>query len=157
MKSPTTEKAPEAPKTEEPAKTEETPAVSAPAPAEPATEAPKEEPKEEKKEEEATPTTPDHKKRGSIFGKVQGLYRNASKAGKSKKEKEATSTPAKVEETPEPKEEKTETPAAEEKKEETPAAPAAAPAEQNAIGDVVPDAVTVGQAPKSTPQVATSA
>lgn len=149
VKSPTGEKAPEAPKTEEPAKAEETPAV---APVEPVAEAPKEEKKEETPAE--APKEEEKKKRGSIFG---SLIRNASKAGKSKKEKEATNPPAKVEETAEPKEEeaKTETPAAvaapEEKKEET---PAAAP---SAIGDVVPDAVTVGQATKSTPPVATTA
>ena len=80
---------------------------------------------------------------------ILGLFRNASKAGKSKKEKEAAATtPAKVEETAEPTEEKT----AEPVKEEAPAA-----TEPATIGDVVPDAVTVGQAPKSTPQVSTTA
>lgn len=177
VKSPTTEKTPEAPKTEEPAKTEETPAPAAAAPAEPAAEASKEEKKEEETPattstaEATTPTT--KPKRGSIFGNLtgsvkkekegdsekpkglSGLFRNASKAGRSKKEKESTPPPAKVEETAEPKEEaKTEEPAKEEKKEET---PAPAPTEPAAIGDVVPDAVSVGQAPKSTPQVSTTA
>ncbi|KAF2264545.1 hypothetical protein CC78DRAFT_568242 [Lojkania enalia] len=165
VKSPTTEKEPaaaEAPKTEEPAKPEET---SAPAPtAEPAAEAPK----EEKKEEEAA--TPASKpKRGSIFGNltgsvkkekegeekhkgISGLFRKASSATKPKKEKEPA-TPAKVEEeTAEaPKEEAKEEPTKEEKK-ETPAA-----TEPKAIGDVVPEAVTVGQAPKSTPEVSATA
>ena len=174
VKSPTTEKAPEV-KSEEPVKPEESPAAVAPV--EPTTE----EAKEVKKEEEpatgvtstasATPAT--KAKRGSIFGGLGGgsvkkegenekpgllgLFRNASKAGKSRKEKEAAAPPAKVDEAVEPKEEKTETPAVEDKKEETPAAPVAT--EPTTIGDVVPDAVTVGQAPeiKSTPQVASTA
>lgn len=175
VKSPTTDKTPEAPKTDEAPKIED---PVAPAPTEPAAEAPKEEavkeePKEEKKEEPTTETsTTPAKKRGSIFGALgggsvkkekdgeekpqglKGLFRNASKAGRSKKEKEPTSTPAKVEETAEPKEEKTDAAPIEEKK-ETPAP--AAPTEQAAIGDVVPDAVTVGQAPKSTPEVSATA
>ncbi|KAF2686558.1 hypothetical protein K458DRAFT_402164 [Lentithecium fluviatile CBS 122367] len=167
VKSPSTEKAPEAPKTEEAPKVEETPAPVAPV--EPVAETPVET-KEEKKEEPAAEASTATKKRGSIFGALggsvkkekdgeekpqglKGLFRNASKAGKSKKEKEVAA-PAKVEEAAEPKEEKTEAAPAEEKKE--PEAPAV-PAEQAAIGDVVPDAVTVGQAPKSTPQVASTA
>lgn len=180
VRSPSGEKAPEAAKVEEPAKPEETPAPApVVAPVEPVA---AEAPKEEKKEEEpatgvtgtasATPTHKDKAKRGSIFGNLtgsvkekkegdsekpqglMGLFRNASKAGKSKKEKEATAAPAKVEETAEPKEEKTEEPATT-LKEADPVAPAGT--ESAAIGDVVPDAVTVGQAPKSTPQVSTTA
>ncbi|KAF2639801.1 hypothetical protein P280DRAFT_490946 [Massarina eburnea CBS 473.64] len=164
VKSPTTEKGPEPPKTaEEAPKLEETPAVAdATEPA--ATEAAKEEPAVE-----GATATPAAKKRASIFGGLggsvkkekdgeekpqglKGLFRNASKAGKAKKEKEPTNTPAKVEETAEPTEEKTEAaaPAAEE-------ASAAAPVEEAAIGDVAPDAVAVGQAPKSTPAVTSSA
>ncbi|CAI6254349.1 unnamed protein product [Periconia digitata] len=183
VKSPTTEKAPELPKSEETPKVEETapaaapvePVEPAPVAAEPATEAVKEEKKEETPATEAaTTTTPPAKKRASIFGSLggsvkkekdgeekpqglKGLFRNASKAGKSKKEKEpSTSTPAKVEETAEPVEEKSETaPVAESK--ETPAATTAAPTEQATIGDVVPDAVTVGQDHKSAPAVTSSA
>lgn len=175
VKSPTTEKAPELPET---ATTEETPAPVVAAPVEPAAEAPKE---EEKKEEEtpagnsatASAAPAPKAKRGSIFGNLtgsvkkekegeagekpqglKGLFRNASKAGRSKKDKEATTTPAKVEESTEPKEEKVDEAVKPEEKEETPAAPAAEPV---TIGDVVPDAVSVGQAPKSTPQVSTTA
>lgn len=147
VRSPSGEKAPEAPKTEEPAKVEEaTPAVAAePAAAagEPAAEAPKEE----------TPAPETKSKRGSIFG---SLLRNASKAGKPKKEKEAAAAPAKVEEAAEPKEEAAAEPAkVEEKKEETPATPAVI--EPVPAADVVPEAVPVGQAPKSTPQVPATA
>ncbi|KAH7114371.1 Pleckstrin homology domain-containing protein [Dendryphion nanum] len=150
IKSPTgeksTEKALETPvKTEEPAKVEETPAplaAAAPTPVEPVAET---------KDEPVTETTPP-KKRGSIFGT---LIRNASKAGRSKKEKEVTSTPAKVEEAAEPKEETPAVASTEEK--ETPVVPAPASTEPATIGDVVPSAVTVGQAPKSTTQVSSTA
>lgn len=163
---PATETPAEAPKIEEnPAETTETPA-----------EAPKETTEEASKEEASatTPTATLKSKRGSIFGnftgsvkkeksdgegeaktnKLTGLFRNASKAGKSKdvKKKDAT-TPPKVEEAAEPA--TTETPA-----KEAEAAPAAEPtpaAEPNSIGDVVPAAVTVGQAPKSTPEVSAAA
>ncbi|KAJ4296445.1 hypothetical protein N0V90_006490 [Kalmusia sp. IMI 367209] len=166
-KSPATEKAPELPKAEEAPKVEEAPAVGAPAAVEPVAEAPKEEAKEEPATEAATTTTPVTKKRGSIFGALGGkkegddkarsgfggLFRAASKAGKPKKEKEVTPA-AKVDEAAEPKEEKTEAaPVAEEKKEE----PAVAAAEPATIGDVVPEAVTVGQDTKSTPQVSATA
>lgn len=181
-KSPSTEKAPEVPKTEETPKVEETPAPVAPvepvepavpavAATEPTTEAAKEEKKEEVPATEATTTTPAAKKRASIFGSLggsvkkekdgeekpqglKGLFRNASKAGKAKKEKEpVTNTPAKVEETAEPAEEKTEAAPVVDSKE----APAVAPVEPATIGDVGPDAVTVGQAHKSTPAVTSSA
>lgn len=178
VKSPTTEKAPET-KAEDTVKPEETlaPAV---APVEPVAEEPKEVKTEEEPATGVTSTasaTPANKaKRGSIFGNLTGsvkkekegetsekpagllgLFRNASKAGRSKKEKDTATTPAKVDEATEPKEEKTETPVVEDKKEETLAAPAAT--EPTTIGDVGPDAVTVGQAPeiKSTPQVASTA
>jgi len=173
VKSPTTEKAPasEAPKLEDPVKSDEAP-VLAPvepvAPIEPTavTEAPK--------EEEATPavaTTPPQKKRGSIFGNLtggsvkkekdgeasekkglSGLFRSASKAAKTKKD-EKTGTAAKVDETAEAKEEIPPVPAVPvtEEKKETPAVA------EPTIGDVTADAVTVGQAPKSTSEVATTA
>ncbi|KAF1968350.1 hypothetical protein BU23DRAFT_558578 [Bimuria novae-zelandiae CBS 107.79] len=150
-KSPATEKAPELPKTEEAPKTEETPAVAAPATAEPVTESPKDEAKEEPAAEAATTTpTTKEKKRGSIFG---ALGRAVSKAGKPKKEKETTPA-AEAAEATEPKEEKSEVaPIAEETKED-PAATATEPAK---IGDVVPEAVAVGQDSKSTPQVSATA
>jgi len=182
VKSPATEKAPEVAKTEEAPKLEETATVAPITPIEPITpvapiaETPAEV-KEEKKEEavtEATTTsaTPTTKKRGSIFGALggsvkkekdgeekpqglKGLFRAASKAGKPKKEKEPVVAPTKVDEAAEPKEEKTDVaPLADSTKE---ADASALPTEQTSIGDVVPDAVTVGQAPKSTPQVASTA
>lgn len=170
VKSPSTEKAPELPKTEETPKVEETPAVAAPAAVEPVTEAPKEEAKEEPATEAAATTTATkEKKRGSIFGALGskkegddkarsgfgGLFRAASKAGKPKKEKETT--PAATD-AAEAKEEKTEVaPIAEETKEDAAAVPAAPATEPATIGDVVPEAVAVGQDSKSTPQVSTSA
>lgn len=154
VRSPSTEKAPEAPKTEEPAKAEAptaAPATTEPltpavAPVEPAAEAPKE---GAPKQENTTPA----KKRGSVFG---SLFRNASKAGKTPKKEEAPAVPTKAEETTEVKDTKTEEPA---KVEETSAAAPTAPAttEPAAIGDVVPEAVTVGQDSKSTPQVPATA
>jgi hypothetical protein len=164
VRSPSAEKAPELPKTEEPAKAEEAaiPAATSesaavPAPAETAVEAPK-----ETKEETPAAAPAAKPKRQSFFGNfgsvkkegesekpqgLSGLFRKASKATKPKKD-----TPAVAE----AKEEKVEEPVnAEDKKEETPAT--AAETEPAAIGDVVPDAVTVGQAPKSTPQVSTTA
>lgn len=165
VKSPATEKTPELPKTEETPKVEETPAVGAPAAVEPVTEATKEEAKEETATEAAPTTAPVPKKRGSIFGGLSskkegddkarsgfgGLFRAASKAGKPKEKKEKEITPAaKVEEVAEPTEETT--PAVEEKKEEPVVA-----AEPTTIGDVVPEAVSVGQDTKSTPQVSATA
>jgi hypothetical protein len=149
VKSPATETAPAAPVSEEAPKIEDAAAVPA-APATEATEAapvveaPKAETVEEKKEE--TPATSKKEKRNSIFG---NLVRAASKAGgkKEPKEKKETVAPATVEETAEPA-----VPVVE-KKEET----AAAPVEQSTIGDVVPEAVTVGEAPKSSAPVATTA
>jgi hypothetical protein len=161
-KSPTTE----APK--EPIVSAEAPKIEEPvAPVAETAEAPKEEAKEEPAKEETTPAA--HKaKRGSIFGnltntvkkektegeasepkkenKLTGLFRSASKSVKplAKKEKEPA-TPAKVEEKEEPK-----------SVEPTPAVTEPA-AEPKSIGDVVPDAVTVGQAPKSTTEVTTAA
>jgi hypothetical protein len=177
VRSPSTEKAPEVAKTEEAPQLDELPAPIAPVEAvEPAVPVvPTSEPAtlaalEDKKEEpvtEASTTTPAAKKRGSIFGSLggggsvkkekdgeekpqglKGLFRNASKAGKPKKEKETTNTPAKVDETVEPTEDKTTiAPLAD----ETPVV--AAPVEQPTIGDVGADAVTVGQAPKSSSAV----
>lgn len=176
VRSPSGEKAPELPKTEEPAKTEETSAApttetsAAPAPVEPVPAVNGTEEKKADEPKETTSPTTKHK-RGSIFGNfggsvkkegdsekpqgLKGLFRQASKAGKGKKEEKTPATPAKVDEAAEPKEETAEAAKVEEKKEETPAAPAAA--EPAAIGDVVPEAVQVGQAPKSTPQVSASA
>lgn len=163
---PATETPAEAPKIEEsPAEATETPA-----------EAPKETAEEALKEEApaTTPTATLKSKRGSIFGnftgsvkkeksdgegeaktnKLTGLFRNASKAGKSKdaKKKDAT-TPPKVEEAAEPATTE-ETPAKE--AEAAPVEPTSA-AEPNSIGDAVLAAATVGQAPKSTPAVSAAA
>ncbi|KAK0640324.1 hypothetical protein DIS24_g9492 [Lasiodiplodia hormozganensis] len=87
------------------------------------------------------------KKRG-----LGGLFRNPSKAAKEKKEKKETAAPAKVEEEAENKPE--ETPATEEAKKE---GEEEQKDEENkpAIGDVVPEAVTVGQS--STPAVQATA
>jgi len=96
--------------------------------------------------------TPKKEKRGSIFG---SLGRSLSKATKStpKEQKKEPATPTTVTEAPEPKDESVASPLAAEKKDESPAV--AAPAEKS-IGDVVPEAVTVGEAPKSTPAVSTT-
>ncbi|OCL13253.1 hypothetical protein AOQ84DRAFT_118694 [Glonium stellatum] len=162
----TTETSAEAPKIEEtPAPVVETPE----APKETTEETPKEEAKEEA--HATTPTATQKSKRGSIFGnltgsvkkekaeiegeiktnKLTGLFRNASKAGKNKdgKKKDST-TPPKVEEVNEPSTE-------EAAKEEAAPTIEPTPAEPNSIGDVVPAAVTVGQAPKSTPEVSATA
>jgi hypothetical protein len=167
VKSPTTEKAPssEAPQLEDPLKETEAPVVApvepAVAPVEPSAEAPK--------VEEAVGATSTQKKRGSIFGNLtggsvkkekdgetsekpkglSGLFRSSSKATKTKKEDKTTTAPAKVDEAAEPKDDAPLT-------EATLETPAAA-TEPQSIGDVTPDAVTVGQAPKSTTQVTTSA
>ncbi|KAF3049862.1 hypothetical protein E8E11_009587 [Didymella keratinophila] len=103
-------------------------------------------PVEEKKEE----TLPKKEKRSSIFG---SLARTVSKAGGKKEPKEKKEAPATVQESAEPAD-KVETPVvAEEKKEETPVVPA----QQSTIGDVTPESVNVGEAPKSSAPVATTA
>jgi len=163
-KSPTTE-TPAPVKTEaEAPKAEEIPAVAETA------EAPKEEVKTEEPVKEETTPPAAKAKRGSIFGsltnsvkkektegevepkkesKLTGLFRSASKAAKPlNKKKEEPAAPAKLEEKDEPK---TEEPAA---AVETKTEPSSEPP---IIGDVVPDAVTVGQAPKSTPEVSATA
>jgi hypothetical protein len=148
VKSPMTETAPTLPVTEEAPKIED---AAAPAPevteVAPVAEAPKAEAVEEEKKEE-TPVTAKKEKRSSIFG---NLVRAASKAGgkKEPKEKKETVAPATVEEASE-----TAAPVAEHKEETVAAAPAT---EQSTIGDVVPEAVTVGEAPKSSAPVATTA
>ena len=129
-----------------------TPVVSEPVEpvvAAPATES-KVEPAATDKKEETTPVKKE--KRGSIFG---SLGRSLSKVTKSKdpKEKDTAVTPTTVPEASEPKEEKAVGPL-DDKKDETPVA--AAPAEKS-IGDVVPEAVTVGEAPKSSSTVPTTA
>ena len=167
-KSPTTETAP---KVEEPKKE----ATPEPAAAVEATEAPKEEEKKDEAPLGVTSTAaaaPAPKaKRGSIFGNfggsvkkekegeageqkhgLSGLFRNASKSIRPKKEEKAAAAPPKVEETAETKEE--EKKVEEAPKEETPVEKKTEPA---TIGDVVPEAVTVGQAPKSTPEVSATA
>ena len=103
---------------------------------------------EEKKEETVAPKK---EKRTSIFGQ---LARTVSKAGgkKEPKEKKETVAPAVVEESAEPAD-KTEVPAVAETKEETPVVPA----QQSTIGDVTPESVNVGEAPKSSAPVATTA
>lgn len=147
-KSPAVETAPTLPKTE----AEETPAPVVANGVEPAVPVAETSvaaaPAEEKKEE--TPAVPKKEKRGSIFG---SLARTVSKAGgkKEPKEKKENTTPATVQETAEPAD-KVETPAVAEKKEETPV-----PAQQSTIGDVTPEAVNVGEAPKSSAPVATTA
>lgn len=162
-KPPTLQKTEEAPKVEEAPKTEE----AAPVVGEPAAEAPKAETPvaaEAPKTEEATaPVTEaaepkSEKRKSSFFGgltgtskakaeaspgekhpsKLSGLFRNPSKAVKSKKESQVNSEAA-----------------AEAPKEETPAATEAPstevtsetkPEEPATIGDVVPEAVSVGEA-----------
>lgn len=106
------------------------------------------EPVAEKKEE--TAAVPKKEKRSSIFG---SLARTVSKAGgkKEPKEKKENVTPATVQESAEPTD-KVEVPAVAEK-EETPVVPA----QQTTIGDVTPEAVNVGEAPKSSAPVATTA
>lgn len=104
-------------------------------------------PVEEKKEET---TAPKKEKRSSIFG---SLARTVSKAGGKKESKEKKEAPATVQESAEPTD-KVEAPiVAEEKKEETPVVPA----QQSTIGDVTPESVNVGEAPKSSAPVATTA
>lgn len=170
VKSPSTEKAPELPKTEEPVKAEEPAAAPVAAtehtvfPTVEPVEAPKaaEAPKEEKENETPTTTPAPKAKRGSIFGNltgsvkksegdsekpqgIMGLFRNASKAGKPKKDKEAAVSP-KVEEAEPTK--------VEDKKDEVVAEPAVT--EAAPVSDITP-AVPVGQEHKSTPQVSTTA
>jgi hypothetical protein len=87
-------------------------------------------------------------KRSSIFG---SLGRSLSKAAKGGKEpKKETATPTTVPEASEPKEDVAPV------VQETPAVSAPATTEQT-IGDVVPGAVSVGEAPKSTSTVPTTA
>lgn len=150
-KSPAVETAPTLPKTEEAPKVEETSApvvANGVEPAVPVAETSAAAPVEEKKEE--TPV-PKKEKRTSIFG---SLARTVSKAGgkKEPKEKKETAAPATVEEAAEPTD-KVETPVVAEKKEETPIVPA----QQSTIGDVTPESVNVGEAPKSSAPVATTA
>jgi hypothetical protein len=145
-KSPTTETAP---KLEEPTKKEATPEPAAPAV--PAVEDPKEEDKKEETPIGVTTTAsaaPAPKKRGSVFG---SLFRKASTSIRPKKE-ESSATPAKAEESVEAKEE-------DKKVDEAPTEETAEkkPTEPVTIGDVVPEAVQVGQAPKSTPEVSATA
>ena len=147
-KSPATETAPTLPATEAP-KVEETTApvvANGVEPVVPVAET-SAAPIEEKKEETAAPKK---EKRGSIFGSIA---RSVSKAGgkKEPKEKKETVAPATVEESAEPAD-KVETPAVAEK-EETPVVPA----QQSTIGDVTPESVNVGEAPKSSAPVATTA
>ncbi|KAI9775643.1 MAG: hypothetical protein M1839_000968 [Geoglossum umbratile] len=91
------------------------------------------------------------KEKSSPLPKLGGLFRGPSKAGKSKKEEvKKETTPPTVEEAPETAPATEATPAAEQKPEESPAAPE--PSQTNvvngAIGDVGPDAVTIGQTPQ---------
>ncbi|KAF3043220.1 hypothetical protein E8E12_009115 [Didymella heteroderae] len=148
-KSPAVETPPTLLKTEEAPKVEETPApvvANGVEPAVPIAET-SAAPVEEKKEE--TPA-PKKEKRSSIFG---SLARTVSKAGGKKEPKEKKEAPATVQESAEPAD-KVETPAvAEEKKEETPVVPT----QQSTIGDVTPESVNVGEAPKSSAPVATTA
>ena len=138
-----------APKIEDPA------APVAPTPVEPVVAAPVTESKAEPvavqdKKDDATPA----KKRGSIFGSLGRSLSKATKGNTPKDTKKETVTPTTVPESSEPKEDKTVAPLLDDKKDESPAV--AAPAEKS-IGDVVPEAVTVGEAPKSNPAVSTAA
>ncbi|KAJ4408848.1 hypothetical protein N0V91_003104 [Didymella pomorum] len=148
-KSPAIETAPALPKTEEAPKLEETPApvvANGVEPAVPVAET-SAAPVEEKKEETLAPKK---EKRSSIFG---SLARTVSKAGGKKEPKEKKEAPATVQESAEPAD-KVEAPVVvEEKKEETPVVPA----QQSTIGDVTPESVNVGEAPKSSAPVATTA
>ncbi|KAF9640431.1 putative immunogenic protein [Lasiodiplodia theobromae] len=160
-KSPATTPATEAPKEEaKPVEGEAAPAVEGEAAGTPATAA----------AAAAAPEPGKEKRRTSFFGNfgaknntegeaegekkrgLGGLFRNPSKAAKEKKEKKETAAPAKVEEEAENKPE--ETPATEEAKKE---GEEEQKDEENkpAIGDVVPEAVTVGQS--STPAVQATA
>ncbi|KAF1930794.1 uncharacterized protein M421DRAFT_410942 [Didymella exigua CBS 183.55] len=104
-------------------------------------------PVEEEKKKEETPA-PKKEKRSSIFG---SLARTVSKAGGKKEPKEKKEAPATVQESAEPVNQ-VEIPAVAEKKEETPVVPV----QQSTIGDVTPEAVNVGEAPKSSAPVATT-
>lgn len=104
----------------------------------------------EKKEE----TPAKKEKRGSIFGSLGRSLSKATKSKDTKDSKKETVTPTTVPEATEPKDDATVAPTLEDKKDDTPAV--AAPAEQS-IGDVVPGAVTVGEAPKSSPAVTSTA
>ncbi|KAF2833029.1 hypothetical protein CC86DRAFT_365021 [Ophiobolus disseminans] len=139
-----------APKIEDPA------APVASTPVEPVVAAPVVESKAEPAvaSEKKTETTPASKeKRGSIFA---SLGRSLSKATKSgpKETKKETPAPTTVHETTEPTETTSAAPVIGDKKDDSPAV--AAPAEKS-IGDVVPGAVSVGEAPKSTPAVSSTA
>lgn len=146
-KSPAVETAPTLPMTEEAPKLEETPAPVVANGVEPAVPVAETSvaPVEEKKEQ--TPV-PKKEKRSSIFG---SLARTVSKAGGKKEPKEKKEAPATLQESAEPAD-KVETPAVAEK-EETPIVPA----QQTTIGDVTPEAINVGEAPKSSAPVATTA
>lgn len=151
-KSPAVETAPAVASTEQAPKVDETPApvvANGVDPVVPVAETSTAEPVVEKKEE--TPAVPKKEKRSSIFG---SLARTVSKAGgkKDTKEKKENVAPATVEESAEPTS-KVEAPAVAEAKEETPIVPA----QQTTIGDVTPESVNVGEAPKSSAPVATTA
>ena len=145
-KSPAVETPPTIAQTEQASKSEDTAApvvVNGVEPAVPVAETSTAEPVVEKKEE--TPAVPKKEKRTSIFGT---LARTVSKAGgkKEPKEKKETVTPATVQESAEPAD-----------KVEAPAVADVVPAQQSTIGDVTPQAVNVGEAPKSSAPVATTA
>lgn len=171
-KTPTTEAAPaEAKKEEKPAeetKSEEKPAEKAAEATEPATGV-------TATASAATPEASKDKRRTSFFGnltgsvkkeksegetdgepkhsKLGGLFRNPSKLGKSKEAKKETTTPPKVEEETPAKEESSAPVIPAPETEASTTAPEASNTNQNSIGDVVPDAVTVGQAPKASAAV----
>jgi hypothetical protein len=127
-------------------KIEDTTAPAATEPVEPVVAAPVAETK-------AEPTVQEKKeKRGSIFGT---LGRSLSKVAKGGKEpKKETATPNTVHEASEPKEDAAVAPIVDDK---TDSPVVAAPAAEQSIGDVVPGAVSVGEAPKSTSTVPTTA
>jgi len=102
---------------------------------------------EEKKEE----TTPVKKEKSSFFGSLQrSLSKATNKSKDTPKEKKETVQPATVAE--ESTETKADAPVVADKEAPVVAAPA-----EKSIGDVVPEAVTVGEAPKSSPAVTSTA
>ncbi|KAF1989402.1 hypothetical protein K402DRAFT_418678 [Aulographum hederae CBS 113979] len=112
-------------------------------------------------EGETTETTPaepvkelakEPKEKSPLPGKLGGLFRNPSKMMRGKKDKEAAPAPAKVEETTEPAKEEAPPAITETEKPTETTEP-----KLQSIGDVVPDAVSVGSPPAATPTVQATA
>lgn len=102
----------------------------------------------EKKDE-----TPKEKK-GGLFAQLGRSLSKATKSSTPKESKKETATPTTVPEAAEPKEDVTTAPLVGDKKDDT---PVVATSNEKTIGDVVPEAVTVGEGPKSTPAVSSTA